>query len=344
MRNSPSPLRDIRFQGEVASAADWRGAELAHENEWIRHLTDAEIGELETALAHAKAKGLSGTQVTRADFPLPGMAATLDALGEELANGRGFFLLRGLPVWRYSKEDAATIYWGLGTYLGRPWPQNARGDLLGDVRDTGKSIADPHVRGYETTVHLPFHTDGSDLVGLLCLRDAKSGGLSSLVSSVACHNELARTRPDLLKRLYEPFFYDWRGEHPAGGDPYYAMPVFTLHDGRLFNRYIRGYINSAQRFQELPRLSPFEIEALDTLDGLTMNPEFRLDMVLQPGDMQFINNYVLFHSRTKYEDFEDEDRRRHLKRLWLATDKIVSRPKSFEDRGYDRAGWLKQAS
>ena len=328
----------------VESAADWRGAELAQSDTWIHHLNDAEIGELDAALAHAKTKGLSGTEVTRGDFPLNGLVATLDALGDELATGRGFFLLRGLPVEQYSKEDAGTIYWGLGTYLGRPWPQNARGDLLGDVRDTGKSIANPHVRGYETTVHLPFHTDGSDLVGLLCLRGAKSGGLSSLVSSVACHNEMARTRPDLLERLYEPFFYDWRGEHPAGGQPYYSMPVFTRHDGRLFNRYIRGYINSAQRFPELPRLTPFEIEALDTLDALTVSPEFRLDMVLQPGDMQFINNYVLFHSRTEYEDYEDEDRRRHLKRLWLATDKIQSRPQSFEDRGYYRTGWLKQAS
>lgn len=332
------------YDGVVESTADWRGVEFGQSDTWIRHLNDAEIGELDSALAYAKARGLSGTQVSREDFPLAGLASSLDELGDELANGRGFFLLRGLPVEQYSKDDASTIYWGIGTYLGRPWPQNARGDLLGDVRDTGKSIANPHVRGYETTVQLPFHTDGSDLVGLLCLRDAKSGGLSSLVSSVACHNEMARTRPDLLERLYEPFFYDWRGEHPAGSPPYYSMPVFTRHNGRLFNRYIRGYIMSAQRFAELPRLTPFEIEALDTLDALTVDPEFRLDMVLQPGDMQFINNYVLFHSRTEYVDYEDEDRRRHLKRLWLATDKIQSRPQSFEDRGYDRTTWLKQAS
>ncbi len=328
----------------LTSRADWRGARMAENDQWIYRLSAGEIEELDAALAHAKAKGLSGDQISRDDFPLDSLSETLDALTDELVDGRGFVLIRGLPVDRYSKEDAGSIYWGMGTYIGRPWPQNARGDLLGDVLDTGKSITNPHVRGYETNVHLPFHTDGSDLVGLLCLRDAKSGGLSSLVSSVACHNEIARTRPDLLERLYQPFFYDWRGEHPKDGKPYYEMPVFTRHAGRLFNRYIRGYINSAQRFPELPRLTGLEIEALDTLDALTVNAEFRLDMVLEPGDMQFINNYVLFHSRTEFQDWDELDRRRHLKRLWLATDKFESRPPSFEDRGYDRAGWLKKAS
>lgn len=328
----------------IVSQADWHGAALAEDPSWIYRFSGAEVDELQTALNHARSKGLGGTSVSREDFPLPTLAGVLDRLADELVDGRGFFLMRGLPVERYSKDDAGTIFWGIGTYLGRPWPQNARGDLLGDVRDTGKSIADPNVRGYQTNAHLPFHTDGSDLVGLLCLRDARRGGLSSLVSSVACHNELARRRPDLLERLYEPFYYDWRGEHPPGGRPWYQMPVFTRHEGRLFNRYIRGYIQSAQRFEELPRLTPLELDALDALDALTTSEAFQLDMVLEPGDMQFINNYVLFHSRTEYEDWNEEDRRRHLKRLWLATDKIASRPTSFEDRGYDHDWWRKQAS
>lgn len=329
---------------QVPSSADWRAADFAQGKDWIDYLTSADLAELDAALQHAKSRGLTGTEVTREDFPLPTLAARLERQLETLINGRGFSLIRGFPARNYSKEDAGTIFWGIGTYLGSPWPQNAQGDLIGDVRDTGRSIMDTDVRGYQTRMHLPFHTDGSDLVGLMCLRTAKEGGISSIVSSVACHNALARTRPDLLARLYEEFYIDWREEQPAGELPYYSMPVFTQHDGRLFNRYVRGYIDSAQRFKELPRLTPLELEALDALDALTVSDEFRLDMDLQPGDMQFVNNYVIFHSCTEYIDHDAQDDKRHLKRLWLATDRLESRPETFAGRGYDRGFQKQQAT
>ena len=329
---------------QASSPADWRAADFERSEDWIEQLTRADVAELDAALNYAKSRGLTGTAVTREDFPLPRLAARMEQQLDTLINGRGFSLMRGFPARNYSKEDAGTIFWGIGTYLGSPWPQNARGDLLGDVRDTGRSILDTDVRGYQTRVHLPFHTDGSDLVGLMCLRTAKEGGVSSIVSSVACHNALARTRPDLLARLYEEFNIDWREEQPAGDPPYYTMPVFTRHDGRLFNRYVRGYIETAQRFRELPRLTDLEREALDTLDALTVSEEFRLDMDLQPGDMQFVNNYVIFHSRTEYIDHDAEDEKRHMKRLWLATDRLGSRPDAFLGRGYDRGFHKLQAS
>ncbi len=329
---------------QVPAPAGWRAADFEGREDWIDQLTRADVAELDAALNHAKSRGLTGTAVTRKDFPLPTLAARLERQLENLINGRGFSLMRGFPARNYPKEDAGTIFWGIGTYLGSPWPQNARGDLLGDVRDTGRSIMDTDVRGYQTRVHLPFHTDGSDLVGLMCLRTAREGGISSIVSSVACHNALASARPDLLALLYEEFYVDWREEQPAGDPPYYTMPVFTLHDGRLFNRYVRGYIDSAQRFKELPRLTPLELEALNALDALTVSDEFRLDMDLQPGDMQFVNNYVIFHSRTEYIDHEAEDDKRHLKRLWLETDRLESRPAAFAGRGYDRGFQKQQAS
>lgn len=328
----------------IESRADWRASQWRKDDSWIYHLSESELAELDDALDHAKRKGLSGTAITRGDFPLPQLGPALDRLTDDLVNGRGFFLIRGFPALDYSKEDASSVFWGMGTYIGSPWPQNANGDVLGDVRDTGRSILDPTVRGYQTNVRLPFHTDGSDLVGLMCLRTSKSGGLSSIVSSVACHNELARTKPELCERHYEPFAYDWRGEEKPGSKPYYEMPTFTQHDGRLFNRYIRGFIDSAQRFDELPRHSPTDIAALDALDALTVDPDFRLDMELQPGDVQFVNNYVIFHSRTAYEDHDEEDRKRHLKRLWLSTDKYGSRPASFTNRGYDQSWWSQRAA
>ncbi|OAO04856.1 hypothetical protein A8B75_06865 [Sphingomonadales bacterium EhC05] len=327
----------------IKSKADWRASQWRKDDSWIYHLSESQIAELDAALTHAKGKGLTGIAIKRDDFPLPSLGPVLDELAEELVNGRGFFLIRGFPALDYSKEDASSVFWGMGNYIGSPWPQNARGDVLGDVRDTGRSILDPTVRGYQTNIRLPFHTDGSDLVGLMCLRTSKTGGLSSIVSSVACHNELARSRPELCERHYSPFAYDWRGEEKPGSTPYYEMPTFTRHDGRLFNRYIRGFIDSAQRFEELPRLSATDIKALDALDALTVDPDFRLDMELQPGDVQFVNNYVIFHSRTAYEDYEEEDRKRHLKRLWLSTDKYESRPDSFTNRGYDQSWWSQQA-
>ncbi len=326
----------------VPSKADWHAKQWQETDEWIYRLSADEVSELVAALDHAKSAGLSGTDVRREDFPLPTLGPVLNDLATELADGRGFFLMRGFPAQDFSKEDASTVFWGVGTYIGNPWPQNASGDVLGDVRDTGRSILDPAVRGYQTKVRLPFHTDGSDLVGLMCLRAGKSGGLSSIVSSVACHNELARTAPDLLERHYHPFFYDWRGEEQPGTNGWYDMPTFTLHHGRLFNRYIRGFIDSAQRFAELPRHTELDKRALDALDALTEDPRFRLDMDLQPGDMQFINNYVIFHSRTAYEDHEEEDKKRHLKRLWLSTDKFGDRPDTFTNRGYDQSWWSKK--
>ena len=274
----------------VSSSADWRGDEFCGSDRWIDYLSEDDIAELDAALQHAKLRGLSGIEVTRADFPLPTLSLRLQDLLDTLIDGRGFALLRGFPARDYSEEDSGTIFWGIGTYLGAPWPQNADGDLLGDVRDTGRSIADTSVRGYQTNIRLPYHTDAADIVGLMCIRAAKRGGISSLVSSIACHNEIARSRPDLLPRLYEPFYYDWREEQSEGEAPYYQMPVFSSEGGRMFNRYMRGYIETAQRFEELPRLTAHEREALNYLDKLTESDAFQLDMELQPGDMQFINN------------------------------------------------------
>lgn len=324
----------------VASPADWRAADFAGSDEWIDYLSREDLAELDAALRHAKSRGVSGIQVRREDFPLPTLSRRLADLLDTLIDGRGFALLRGFPVRDYSEEDAGTIFWGIGTYLGAPWPQNADGDLLGDVRDTGRSILDTSVRGYQTNIRLPYHTDAADIVGLMCVRAAKRGGISSLVSSVACHNEIARSRPDLLPRLYQSFYYDWREEQPEGEAPYYQMPVFSSESGRMFNRYMRGYIETAQRFKELPRLTAHEREALDYLDGLTESAAFQLDMELQPGDMQFINNWVLLHGRTEFEDHEEEGERRHLKRLWLATDRFEKRPEVFMGLGYD-LGWDK---
>lgn len=299
------------------SPAAWTGAELGASDEWIHRLTDAEVGELEAALAAVKANGISLYAITPEDFPLPTLAPVIGQWVHDLEDGRGFILIKGLPIDRYSETDAATIYWGIGQHMGLPVSQNAAGDLLGHVRDTGRSIADPSVRGYQTRIRLPYHTDGSDVVGLLCFRPAKSGGLSSIVSSTTVFNEVVARRPDLLDLMYEPFFYDRREEQAPGEEPWYQSPIASYVDGKLSVRYIRGFIESAQRFPEVPRITERQRELLDLIDIITMESDVELLMDFEPGDMQFVNNYVILHSRTDYEDFDEPEQKRHLLRLWL---------------------------
>jgi len=321
--------------------AEWRARDVADPNLWTHRFTDDDVKELDAALHYAKARVKDVLEITRELFPLPNLSAVVDRVEEELINGRGFMRFSGLPMERYSNDDAGMIYWGIGMHLGNPWPQNKHGHLLGDVTDQGKSYGDPTSRGNEIgRVAFPYHTDGSDLVGLFCLRKAKSGGVSTVANSVRIHNEMVRRRPDLAALLYQPVIYDFRGEEPPGGKPYYEMPIYTRHGNRLFVRYIRSYIQSARRHPEVPSLTPECVEAFDMFDDMAHSPDFNVFMDLQPGDMQFVNNYHVVHARTAYDDHPEPNRKRFLKRLWLETRKLEDRPAHFQLKNSPKAWWL----
>lgn len=301
----------------------------------------SDIEELDAALRHAKSKSTDVLDLARDDFPLPCLAPRLKRIEHELIDGRGFVLLRGLPRDRYDKEDASLLYWGIGMHLGRPWPQNKKGHLLGDVTDQGKMASDYTSRGNEIgAIAFPYHSDGSDLVGLLCLQRPKEGGLSTVCNAVAIHNELVRTEPELAAELYEPQPYDFRGEQPPGGIGWYTMPIFTRWNNRLFVRYIRPYILASQRHADAPRITDKAERAMQRLDEMTQDPEYSIFMDFEPGDMQFINNYHVLHGRTAYVDDRATGKIRHLKRLWLETEVLEDRPPYFQNRG--RAHWGKQ--
>lgn len=329
--------------GPLETHAEWRARDIADRDLWTYRLTDADVRELEAALAYAKARRADVLDVTREDFPLPTLAAKITGFEHELIDGRGFQLISGLPAERYSDADASTIYWGIGMHLGTPWPQNKHGHLLGDVTDQGKKIDDPTARGNELgPVAMPYHSDGSDLVGLMCLRKARSGGLSTVANALRAHNELVRTRPDLAAVLYQPMIYDYRGEEPPGTPPTYEVPVFTRHGDRLFVRYIRKYIDSARRHPGVPAVTPAQREAFDLLDQMCRDPDFNVYMDLQPGDMQFINNYHVLHARTAFEDHPDPSRKRFLKRLWLETRQQTDRPAHFRLGSSAKAWWARK--
>lgn len=309
--------------------ADWHGSDLRHDQSWIRHFTPDELDELDAALRRIQRRGLALPAVQREDFPLPSLEGVFEELLAELEGGRGFWLMRGLPLERYTPAETELLFWGMGRYLGNPVSQNKYGDLLGHVRDQGLDPNDPTVRGYQTKRPLSFHTDSSDVVGLLCYRKARRGGLSILVSSMTVHNIILQERPDLLEVLYEPFYLDRKGEERAGVQPYYGLPIYHAHHGLLTCRYNRGYITTSQRHAEVPRLTEKQRETLDFLDAVAQRQELHLAMDLQIGDIQWVNNYVVLHGRTAYEDYDDLAQKRHMLRLWLSVPDARPLPEAF---------------
>jgi hypothetical protein len=317
----------------VEGPSAWIGADLArHPETWTYCLSTSEIAEVEAASAAVRARNMDIAAIRRSDFPLPTLGPMLDRLREEVINGRGFVLLRGLPVDNCPIAESATAYWGIGTYFGSARSQNAMGHMLGHVRDLGLSSTDPRVRIYQTTERQNFHTDSCDIVGLLCLKAAKSGGLSSLTSSMSIYNVMAARRPDLLRRLFTPFATDRRGEVPEGKLPWFDIPVYNDYAGYLSVIYSPHYTRSSQRFPDARRLTAEDLEALEMFDRLAEDPELRLDMELQPGDMQFVHNHTTLHDRTAFEDWPEPERKRHLLRLWLAAPGARPLPPAYAER------------
>jgi hypothetical protein len=317
----------------LATPNVWRGAEISRENAWIHRLSPEEIRDLDAAVAHARATGKALGALTRDDFPLAALAASVERWLDALESGRGFVLVRGVPVERYGERDATLAYWGLGLHLGAPVSQNAAGDLLGHVRDTGASPADPTVRLYKTREQLGFHTDGADIIGLLCLRPARSGGTSRIASSTAVYNEILRRRPDLVPALFEPFPFDRNGEERPGEPPFFSLPVCREQGGALRTFYIGWYIRGSQRHASAPRLSAAQREVIDLIDEIAEDPAFHLDMEFASGDVQWLKNSVVLHARTEYEDFPEPERKRHLLRLWLTSRRAFADRDAFLNTG-----------
>jgi hypothetical protein len=329
---SKSLATDPTLPPEVEDRSAWYGPELAKCDDWIERLSETEIAEVEHALRQLDAKGIDTTSITTEDVPLPTLAPRLQGLLNEVLNGRGFVLIKGLPVERWTKREAANAFVAIGVHLGNLRMQNAEGHLLGHVRDMGRSTDDPNTRIYQTRERQTHHTDSCDVVGLLCLNAAKSGGLSSLVSSTTIFNEMRRRRPDLLRVLLAPIETDRRGEVPEGCKPYFTIPVFNYHEGLVSAIYQRQYIESARRFPDVAPLSPLQIEALDLLDQLANDPKLNLMMELQPGDIQLVHNHTILHDRTAFEDYPEPERKRHLLRLWLAPPGARNLPEVYAER------------
>lgn len=318
------------IQPDLSDAA-WTARDMADPGIWVHRISERDVAEINAALRACLDRGLGIPDVTRETFPLDGFAAALAEIRRQVEDGRGFVLVRGIPIERYSREEAQLIFWGMGAYLGEAVGQNRMGDVMGHVMDVGRDWKnDNHGRGYQGRDALSFHCDKNDVVALMCWHPSKSGGASCIASSAGIHNAMLERHPDLLELLYGPFHVDYRGEEKPGEKPYYIQPVFTRHEGRLFGRYGRTYINTAQRFEEAPRLTPDQIAAVDMVGDLARSDEFRLDMSFERGDIQILNNHVILHSRTAFEDWPEPERRRHLFRLLLLSPAFANAPAHYQ--------------
>jgi hypothetical protein len=302
---------------------------MAARSDWKIELTVPQQTELLEALALAPRRPLR--EVTKDDFPLPTLAALFADVTRELIDGRGFVLVRGVPIDGLAPDQIELLYWGIGQHVGRPIYQRRTDDLLVYVRDQGVDPNSPLVRGYQTSARLDYHCDSSDVVALLCVRPAASGGVSTIVSSVAVHDELVRRSPEVAALLHEQWWHDRKSGD--GMDSFFQCSVFASRDGRLFAHYGRAYMESASRHPDIPPLPADRTAALDALDELTNSADFVLNMDFQPGDIQFLNNYTVMHARTEYIDHPEPSRKRELIRLWLVMDTNLGLPEDFAAAG-----------
>ena len=299
------------------TAAAWRSSDSISPAEWLVELTADERDEIVAAALAADAAGATVTSLTEESFALPITSGRLDLWRDMLRVGRGFVLLRGFPIERLNEGQRELAYVGLGLHIGTPVGQNAAGDVLTHIRDERLTVSGPEVRLYRTNRRQDFHTDGADVIGLLCLHRARAGGQSRIVSSAAVYNEILARRPDLLEVLYQPFAWDRNGEQSAGEPPFFSLAPLHDVDGvpRVF--YIGWYIRDAQRHPAAPRLTAAQSEAMELIEAIANDPTFHVEMDFAPGDIQLLNNARILHSREAFEDDPELEHRRHLLRLWL---------------------------
>ena len=299
----------------VTDPAGWSASDLTADEDWIYEPSIIELGEVLAAVAEVERRGLDILEMKGEDFDMPRFDVALGALLDELLNGRGFVVIRGLPVDELGKARSAAALWGIGTRFGRALSQNRKGHMLGHVKDFGGDYADANVRGYQTSAEMSFHSDQCDYVALLCMQPSRTGGRSRIASTVSIYNEMLKECPELARELIAEFHQTRHGEVPPGEKPWYKLPVFSFHEGYFS---ARGAGVHALKAQSLPGVPPFnarQLAAFDAFQDLARRLSF--DIEFRPGDIQILHNHLMVHTRTAFEDWPEPERKRHLMRLWL---------------------------
>lgn len=317
----------------TSTAAAWTAPKMRDKTDWQLQLSTDHVSEICAAVDASLDSGIDVADIDRATFKLPTLGSVLQQTHQQLIHGRGFVLVRGMPVGQLNRESIIRAYVGVSAWLGQPVSQNGRGHLVGHVKDIGHDPHDPATRIYTTSYRQPFHTDSCDIVALLCLQPALSGGQSAIASSTAIYLHMKQHCPALAEQLKKPYIYDRKGEVPAGKQPVYPMPVVHEHAGNINVIYARDFIDAAmQRFPEQVKVTPLQLEALDEFDLLAHSDQFKLEMDFEPGDIQYLHNHQILHARTTYEDHPDPAKKRHLIRLWLSAHNPRPLPTAYEER------------
>ena len=310
---------------------EWNLNDLKKNKEWLIELENKDQKEIIDATKNSLSLKKSVFKITKENFPLSSFIGRINSIQQQIENNFGFVVIRNLPVEHFTDDECKFMLWGLGQYLGFAEPQDKAGSLLHTITDTGMSVDNTdNVRGFQTNEELQFHTDGADIFALLCVRNAKEGGLSKLVSSVAIFREIEKTEPELSKVLLEDFYFDARSQNP-NEKQIQKIPIFIKHDGLISGLHKRKYIETAQRFTEVPRLSKKQIEALNLVDKLCSSRKFCLQLKLRPGDLEIASNSTTFHSRENYYDYKDPRKKRMMLRLWLSLYNGRILPKEYQD-------------
>lgn len=308
-REAAAPMKPL------VDPAGWTADDLRDVSRWSYRITAGDADELEAAVAAVRRRGVAMVDIRKEDFPLAAFAEVLTDVRRELMDGRGIVMMQGFPLDRFDREGAAIAYIGLGAHLGQTMSQNKMGHILGHVKDLGGDYHDPHTRGYMTNAEMRFHTDACDYVGLLCLQTSKSGGASRVASSVTVYNTMLQRRPDLVEALCGDYYRSRSGEISPGDLPYFKQPIFTFHEGYFTATGAGAVIDKAQQLPGVPKFTPVQKEAIDVYRQTV--DEVALDIGFGRGDIQFLNNFVMLHTRREYQDWSEPERKRHLLRLWL---------------------------
>ncbi|SFR29890.1 Taurine catabolism dioxygenase TauD, TfdA family [Lentzea waywayandensis] len=296
---------------------------------WLHILNDEDVVEIENALQVAARAGKALLNLRREDFPLPTLGPRLRQISAGLETGQGFAVVRGLPVESRSEEDARLICWGLGLHLGVALVQKSDDSLIVDVRDTGRQTSE--LRRHDSNMDINFHVDSCDVVALLCRRTAMEGGASLLTSSLAVRDEIARLRPHLLEVLEAPLPFAAVGPAARDGQPFFLSPVFGGDREDFTSRFYGARIRAVRGMAGAPELTAEQLEAVDLIDKIAADPNLSCELDFQPGDLQLVNNHLVYHARTAFTDHPDPDRRRHLLRLWLAVPDSRRLPETFRE-------------
>eukprot|EP01103_Thecamoeba_quadrilineata_P008177 TRINITY_DN17948_c0_g1_i1.p1 TRINITY_DN17948_c0_g1~~TRINITY_DN17948_c0_g1_i1.p1 ORF type:complete len:372 (-),score=71.66 TRINITY_DN17948_c0_g1_i1:72-1187(-) len=314
--SSPSMTDFAAFPRKLSSTTAWEGTILAQNpDQWVYNLTPEDKEELDTAVKYFQSLDLPLLNVEKSNFPLPTFQDRLANIRHHLLNEKGVYLIKGLDVHKYSREQQAIIFMGIGDYVGKRLCQNGKGHVLGHIKDLKPDLNQPNLRLYTTNVAQRYHTDYCDVVALLCLRKSVSGGESSVSSSHYIYNQMMRTRPDLLSVLLQPYYWERKGEIGAGESNYLKQPIIFQYKGKVITLYDRNWL--AKSGSGAPPMTKIQLEAIDYLEELAAR--HAVHMVLEEGDMQFVHNLHLLHSRNGYIDhLTDPTRQRHLFRLWLS--------------------------